>query len=88
MGIEFAYGDGPPVVSRVFPGGPAERAGLKAGDRVIEVELPPKDPIEVMDMPSLRKATAEVRSGEAVIFLVDRAARRVKVIVKPAAGVQ
>ncbi len=37
LGVRFDARDGWPMVMAPFPGGPAERAGLIAGDRVVEI---------------------------------------------------
>ena len=38
LGLQFDVRDGWPTVLAPLPGGPAERAGLKTGDRIVEVE--------------------------------------------------
>ena len=38
LGLQFDVRDGWPTVLAPLPGGPAERAGLKTGDRLVEVE--------------------------------------------------
>ncbi len=37
LGLQFDFRDGWPTVLAALPGGPAERAGLKTGDRILEV---------------------------------------------------
>ena len=70
-----------PLLGEVKAGGPAERAGLKAGDRVLSVEGQPID-----DAQSLReRIRAGVRSGQGVpqAWRVQRAGQTLDVIVTP-----
>jgi carboxyl-terminal processing protease len=38
IGTELKAVDGHPVVDKVMPGGPAEKYGVKAGDRILKID--------------------------------------------------
>lgn len=79
IGLTGPYGE--PLISDVVPGGPAERAGLRAGDRVLRIDgEPPRDAA------ALRRAIRESQpegGSRAVMFEVDRNGRSVTVEVEP-----
>ncbi|MGB7217127.1 MAG: RIP metalloprotease RseP [Gammaproteobacteria bacterium] len=56
----------PPVVGEVTSGSPAERAGLLAGDRVVEIDGEPVETFEDL------AAAIRARPGETVPLLVER----------------
>lgn len=87
LGIEFASDDGPATVTNVFPGGPAERSGLKAGDRITAVKVAPGDPVETPTAALIRKTAAELRPGQTIVLIVMRGSARTIVRVKAEAGV-
>jgi Do/DeqQ family serine protease len=64
LGLPFSQGL---IVSDVAGGGPADRAGLRRGDVILEVERRP-----VMDVAGLRRALAAVPAGRAVLLYVHR----------------
>jgi Do/DeqQ family serine protease len=55
------------LVTDVADGGPAERAGVKRGDVILEVDRQP-----VRDAPALQKALSAVPSGRSVLLWVHR----------------
>lgn len=65
--------DIPPVVGEVTPGGPAERAGLQSGDRVLEMD---GRPVESFSDWAER---IRQRPGETAELLIERDGRRVSV---------
>ena len=64
LGLPFSQGL---IVSDVASGGPADRAGLRRGDVILEVERRP-----VMDVAGLRRALAAAPTGRAVLLYVHR----------------
>jgi Do/DeqQ family serine protease len=64
LGLPFSQGL---LVTDVATGGPADRAGLRRGDIILEVDRQP-----VHDAPSLQKALAAVPAGRSVLVWVHR----------------
>jgi serine protease Do len=64
LGVPFSHGL---LVTDVASGGPADRAGLRRGDIILEV-----DRRTVHDAPSLQKALAAVPAGRSVLIWVHR----------------
>ncbi len=81
IGIQFNVPNDTAVVIEVIPGGPSERIGLQAGDRIIEVggktiagvKFPQDSMVRRMKGPSGSKVEIEVlRDGERIPFLITR----------------
>lgn len=66
MGFRFWEPPRPALVGRVSPGGPAERAGLRAGDRILAV-----DGVAVEDFPALVDAISS-KPGRDVLIEYER----------------
>lgn len=67
-GLWLSRGEGMFVVSHVSVGGPAERANLQAGDRVLAID---GRPTAMLDLPALRQRWAEHGPGlEAVLTVM------------------
>jgi S1-C subfamily serine protease len=64
MSLPFTQGL---LVTDVAGGGPADRAGLRRGDVILEVDRQP-----VQDAPALQKALAAVAPGRSVLIRVHR----------------
>ncbi len=64
LGLPFSHGL---LVTDVASGGPAERAGLRRGDVILEVDRQP-----VQDAPSLQKALSAVPAGRSVVVWVHQ----------------
>jgi Do/DeqQ family serine protease len=64
LGLSFNQGL---LVTDVASGGPADRAGLKRGDVILEVDRKP-----VHDAPALQKALGEVPAGKSALIWVHR----------------
>jgi S1-C subfamily serine protease len=64
LGLPFSQGL---IVTDVAAGGPADRAGLRRGDVILEVERRP-----VMDLAGLRRALAAAPAGDAVLLYAHR----------------
>ena len=80
-GIEYDEKDGKVVVTRVLPGGPADRAGIKAGDVVVSV----KD-TEIDSAKEFVKALAKTHAGTKVKFTVSRGGKERDVTVELGKG--
>lgn len=78
VGIVFAHLEEALVIERVEPGGPAERDGLEAGDRLVAIEGRP-----VSDLVDYDEAAASFARGRAVDFLVRRDGEERTVTVRP-----
>jgi Do/DeqQ family serine protease len=65
LGLAFSHGL---LVTDVAGGGPADRAGIKRGDVILEVDRRP-----VSDAPALQKALGAVPAGRSVLLWVHRA---------------
>ncbi len=81
IGLGGAYAE--PVMGQIKPGGPAEAAGLRAGDRVLSV-----DGMAIADASSLRELIRS--SGAAPVitpqqWLVERGSQRLQLDVEPVA---
>jgi serine protease Do len=64
LGLPFSHGL---LVTDVATGGPGERAGLRRGDVILEVDRQP-----VHDAPSLQKALSAVPAGRSVVVWVHQ----------------
>jgi S1-C subfamily serine protease len=64
LGVPFSQGL---LVTDVATGGPAERAGLRRGDVILEIDRRP-----VHDAPSLQQALAGVPAGRSVLIRIHR----------------
>jgi len=60
----------PPVVRQVEPGGPAEKAGLRVGDRLVEI-----DGLK-MTVPDGGRRFTRIKPGETVEWTVERNGER------------
>jgi regulator of sigma E protease len=79
VGLGAPYSE--PVLGDLVPGGPAERSGLRAADRVLSV-----DGVPVQDAQQLRRRIRTLDAqGQAVPmqWVVERAGQRVEVTVQP-----
>ena len=79
IGIGAPYSE--PVVGEVRAGGPAERAGLRKGDRVLRIDSAP-----VPDAQTLReriRSSASVTGVAASTWVVEREGRMREVLVQP-----
>lgn len=63
----------PPRVSAVLPGGPAQRAGLRSGDRLLRIDGLP------LDSPEGGLAFSRIAPGATVRYLVERDGRRLTI---------
>lgn len=69
VGLSGPYAE--PLIAEVLPGGPAEKAGLRAGDRVLQVNgVPPADAGQLRQMIRDSQAGGEAR---ALSLLIERA---------------
>jgi regulator of sigma E protease len=70
LGFEFWYPTVPATVGKVLPGSPAERAGLKPNDRIVEVDGQP-----VADFAALVKQV-QPQPGKTLQFAIERSGAR------------
>ncbi len=71
LGFDFWYPTVPPVVGKVLPDSPAERAGLQAGDRIVAI-----DGQAVADFPGLVQRV-QPNPGRTLEFTVERQGDRI-----------
>jgi carboxyl-terminal processing protease len=64
LGLGLVERDGGWFVARVFPGGPAETAGLRRGDRLVSADGEPFHPVRSLQGKAGRAVDLEVRSRE------------------------
>jgi regulator of sigma E protease len=79
LGFSGPYAE--PLVAQLVPGGPAEQAGLKEGDRVLSLDQRP-----ILDAGQLRQAIRQSAVGgqaRPLTFHVERAGRSLDVVVQP-----
>ena len=75
LGLERAEGV---VITAVEAGSPADDAGLRRGDVIVEVDRKP-----VRKLPDYRKALTDVKKGKGVLFLVRRGESTLFLALKP-----
>jgi hypothetical protein len=83
VGMELAS-EGPLKITGLFPRGPAELSGLKPGDLILAVELPPEDSLEVESIAEVRIALKEIRPGETFHLIIERDGKKRKATLKAA----
>jgi len=70
LGFQFWQPSGPPVLARVLPDGPAARAGLMAGDRIVAINgVPMNDFQDLLDYINARpgeRISVDYRRGDGV----------------------
>lgn len=67
------------VVDRIQPGGTAESAGLRSGDRLLQIDETPIAPDEVVATRyALSTSVEEARSGSSITFEIERDGRRLQ----------
>ncbi|MCM5681031.1 RIP metalloprotease RseP [Schlegelella sp. S2-27] len=79
IGIGLPYSE--PVLGRVIPGGPAERAGLRTGDSVLSIDGEP-----VFDAARLRQRIRSAVRGDAAVpmkWRVERGGQAMDLMVEP-----
>jgi C-terminal processing protease CtpA/Prc len=75
LGVAFT-GNGL-TVSQVVPGGPADRGGLKEGDRLVKL-----DGVKLASLPDVRKVLQAHQPGDKVVLEVERAGKAMTVTVE------
>jgi hypothetical protein len=81
LGLELADKGGTVTVSGVLPKSPAAKAGLRKGDRIVEVEGE-----EVSSSAQVLRLTAKVTAGQTVQLTVDRGGQTKEVTVTAGEG--
>ncbi len=71
------FGLEPGQVMMSFPGGPADRAGLRRGDRIVAI-----DGVAVANIQGLRAVDARVKRGDPVVYTVKRGSETLRVPVR------
>ncbi|MBI1918549.1 MAG: PDZ domain-containing protein [Planctomycetes bacterium] len=67
LGVDVVDDDGVAVVKSVFPNGPADQGGLKAGDRILKFQ-----DRSVYGLDGLQRFVQRVVAGEKIVLLVQR----------------
>jgi S1-C subfamily serine protease len=67
MGILFEVNDASAQVTEVLPGGPAERAGIQAGDVVVKIGK-----TEIKSESDLRNAVGRSKPGDKIDVVIKR----------------
>lgn len=89
VGMQIAQEEGYPVVQAVMESGPAQKAGVRAGDRIIRIDGKPMEGL------SIEKVSERIRGavGTPVVFTISRKSApmemtltRAKIVPKGAAG--
>ncbi|TMA05427.1 MAG: DegQ family serine endoprotease, partial [Deltaproteobacteria bacterium] len=80
LGLERAEGV---VITSVEPGGPADEAGLRRGDVILEIDRKP-----VRNLSEYRKAMGDTKKGKGVLFLVRRGESTLFLALKPVEAVE
>ncbi|SRR5713226_891686 len=75
LGLERAQGV---VITSVAAGGPADEAGLRRGDVILEIDRKP-----VRNLADYRKAMGETKKGKGMLFLVRRGDNTLFLALKP-----
>lgn len=85
LGVLPIRGDKQPgvLVRYVYPGSPAEMSGMKPGDRIVKMGVPP---IVLTDASSLRDLFAISPAGQKIAFEIQRGSESLKLEVSPAAS--
>ena len=78
LGLRVRQSPSGPVVSSISPGGPAQAAGLRVGDQIVEVAG-----TAVRSSADLQRAWWQAASGGGVRFVFLRAGQRLQVTVTP-----
>jgi len=81
FGVELEYGDGAPVFGEVADGSAAAKAGVRAGDRLFEI-----DGEEVMTRREVWRALRGHRQGDRLAIVVYRDGKGVELTVELVAG--
>lgn len=78
IGVVFGEGDGDGVrLAAVTPGGPAEKAGLRSGDRVLTVN---GKPVRDGDAGSARELVGPLKAGDTVTLGIERDGKRQDIV--------
>jgi membrane-associated protease RseP (regulator of RpoE activity) len=81
LGLELADGDGTVTVKSVLADGPAAQAGLKAGDRITEIQGK-----KIKNTEEARKLADAVATGDPVRFTISRGGNPQQITVKTGEG--
>jgi regulator of sigma E protease len=79
LGLKLDRPDIAPVIGKVIPGGVAESAGLRAGDRITSID---GNPVRLWDEVV---SAVQTHPGATVRFLLSRGAERVEISLQPKA---
>jgi regulator of sigma E protease len=77
LGIEKPWPVLPPVVGKLLPGEPAERAGFREGDRILTADL-----TEIVDWHAFVNYV-QGRPGKEIVVAVERGGKRLEIAVTP-----
>ena len=81
FGVPLTYGEGCPVFGKVPKDSAAEKAGLKEGDRLFEM-----DGTEISDRRSVLRVLRDFRSGETINVIVERNGQGIELLLQATMG--
>jgi membrane-associated protease RseP (regulator of RpoE activity) len=81
LGLQLTELEGAVTIGGVLPGGPAEQAGIKAGDRVSRV-----NGTAVTEVDEVKRLAAKVKTGQALRFTVVRGLDRREIVIQAGEG--
>lgn len=81
LGVPLTYGEGCPVFGEVPKDSAAEKAGLKQGDRLFEM-----DGTEISDRRSVLRVLRDFRSGETINIVVERNGKGIELLLQATLG--
>lgn len=80
-GVELADMEGGVTIKSVLAGGPAARAGLKPGDRILQL-----DSKDVKDTSDLVQRAAAIKSGSSLDLTIERDGKKLDITLETEAG--
>ncbi len=86
LGIELAEDAGLPRVRAVLPGGAADKAGLRAGDRIVSLQEDGSDPVATPTLAELQRAASRIAAGDRLRLTVERGSHKLLIAARTLKG--